>query len=141
MRSASVIALLAITVGCTTTGDSRSVAPATPAAAAKDSAQQDRMARLLRFCARLRDSGDLAVAVGMCARAHEVDPQDIEPLLELAITLGAMGRHYDASEAYRRALTIDPNDARARFGLGKMYMELGQFEIAQQQFGHPGRRP
>ncbi len=132
MRSASVIALLAITVGCTTTGDGPSVAA--PVSAAKESAQQARMSRLLRFCERLRGSGDLAVAVGLCARAHEIDPTDIEPLLELATTLDVMGRQYEASEAYRRALTIDANDRRALFGLGKVYMEMRQYEMAQRQF-------
>lgn len=134
MRSASAIALLAITVGCTTTDDGQSAASITSTAAANNSVDPARKARLLRFCERMRNGGDLAVAIGLCARAHELDPEDIEPLLELATTLTVMGRHFEAAEAYRRALTIDATDGRAGFGLGRTYMKLQQYEMAQLEF-------
>ena len=131
MRTASAISLLALAVGCTTATDNQ---PTNAAATPADVAKQERVARLLRFCERLRNAGDMAVAVGMCGRAYEIDPENIEPLLELADTLALMERNQEAAQAYRRALTIEPGNIRATFSLGKVYMTLQQYDLAMRQF-------
>lgn len=94
--------------------------------------EQPRVARLLRFCQRLRDAGDYAVAVGMCRRAHELNPESVEPVLLMAQTLQAMGNNREAASAYRTVLKMDAMNAEARIGLGRAYIGLKQYEMAQQ---------
>lgn len=90
--------------------------------------------QLLRYCKRLHRKSDLVVAAGMCQRAHEVDPSDSEPLLELGVILNKLGQRQQAVQAYRQVLKLDPGNAEATYGLGKTYIGLGQYDLALNQF-------
>jgi Flp pilus assembly protein TadD len=90
--------------------------------------------QLLRYCKKLHRNSDLVVAAGMCQRAHEVDPSDPEPLLELGVILNKLGQRQQAVQAYRSVLKSDPGNAEARYGLGKTYIGMGQHDLATNQF-------
>src|SRR3546814_10004338 len=50
------------------------------------------------YCDRLTEKGELVTALGLCARAHEIDPAAAEPLMKLAEVLEAMNRREAAAE-------------------------------------------
>jgi prepilin-type processing-associated H-X9-DG protein len=95
---------------------------------------QEEEGQLLRYCKKLHRNSDLIVAAGMCQRAHEVDPADPEPLLELGVILNKLGQRQQAVEAYRMVLKGDPGNPEARYGLGKTYIGLGEHDLAMNQF-------
>lgn len=130
-RVLATTGLLVAVAGCVPSKDY--VEPVSTKETAKDSTEI-RVARLLRFCERLRDAGDLQVAVGICRRAHEIDPDNPEPLIGLADTLNALGADREAADAYRQALALEPNNIEALLGLGKSYVALGENDLAVQQF-------
>ncbi len=93
-----------------------------------------RSGRLMKYCAKLNQAGDYHVASGMCARAHEIDPQDPKPLMLLADSLIHLDRHNEAIAAYRRVIDSNPRDQEALYRMGRTYMKLASYEPAMTSF-------
>lgn len=87
---------------------------------------------LLAYCKRLHDRGDLNLAAGICNRAHEIDPTNPDPLVELARVMQDMERTQSAEEAYRAALLLDPGQDDALYGLGKIYIDQQRYDLAME---------
>jgi len=85
---------------------------------------------LLDYCKSLHSRGDLNLAAGICNRAHEINPTDPAPLIELARILEELGRPASAEEAYRAALLLDPQQTDALYGLGKIYIDQQRYDLA-----------
>jgi Flp pilus assembly protein TadD len=85
---------------------------------------------LLDYCKSLHSRGDLNLAAGICNRAHEIDPTDPAPLVELARVLESLERTAAAEEAYRAALLLDPQQTDALYGLGKIYIDQQRYDLA-----------
>jgi len=94
----------------------------------------DKVERLLGFCGRMHAAGDLAVAAGLCRRAHMLAPEDTRPLVELGAIMLELGQHRDGVAVYRKALSIDPDNLEALIGLGKAHLALKQPDEAERQF-------
>jgi Flp pilus assembly protein TadD len=86
--------------------------------------------QLMSYCQRLRDSGDLVKAAGMCERAHRLAPDNPEPLMMLAEILREMGQPQQAVRAYQALLSTHPEHADARYALAKTYISFEQFDLA-----------
>jgi Flp pilus assembly protein TadD len=89
-----------------------------------------RSVALLDYCKRLHSRGDLNLAAGICNRAHEINPTDPLPLIELARVLEALEMAASAEEAYRAALLLDPQQTDALYGLGKIYIDQQRYDMA-----------
>jgi Flp pilus assembly protein TadD len=85
---------------------------------------------LLDYCKNLRSRGDLNLAAGICNRAHEINPTDPAPLIELARVLEELEMTASAEEAYRAALLLDPQQTNALYGLGKIYIDQRRYDMA-----------
>lgn len=99
--------------------------------------------QLLRYCQRIRETGDLATAAGLCERAHRMDPSSPAPLMEVASILTEMGELDLAVSAYRTLLHHSPDDADAHYALGRTYVAQGRYDRALAEFrwvlqGQPG---
>ncbi len=90
--------------------------------------------QVLRFCEKLHDRGDLATAAAMCERAHRLDPEAAEPLLELASILGEMNETDLSVQSYRTVLKTTPDNVQAHYGLGRIYLDQGQNDLALAAF-------
>ncbi len=91
-----------------------------------------RSASLLRYCTKLHQKGDLNLAAGICNRAHEIDPINPAPLMELASVLQDLGMGASAVEAYRAALLLNPQQVDALYGLGKIYINQQRYDLAME---------
>lgn len=91
---------------------------------------KQRSAGLLRYCGTLHQKGNLHLAAGICNRAHELNPTDPAPLIELASVLLDLGRATPAVEAYQAALLLDPQQIDALYGLGKIYIDQRRYDLA-----------
>jgi Flp pilus assembly protein TadD/TolB-like protein len=80
-----------------------------------------------------RSWGDRAVAVADAARA--LDPALPEVDVTLGQTLLATGRAKEAVEAFRRALTANPDDFDALLGLGDALESTGDYKGAETSLG------
>ncbi len=89
-----------------------------------------RSVALLDYCKRLNSRGDLKLAEGICNRAHEINPTDPLPLIELARVLEKLKMSASAEEAYRAALLLDPQQTDALYGLGKIYIDQQRYDMA-----------
>jgi tetratricopeptide (TPR) repeat protein len=85
---------------------------------------------LLGYCKKLHSRGDLNLAAGICNRAHEINPTDPLPLIELARVLEKLEMTASAEEAYRAALLLDPQQIDALYGLGKIYIDQQRYDMA-----------
>lgn len=85
---------------------------------------------LMRVAETTRTKGEYATAAGLYSRAHELAPDDVEPLLALAATLRHMGAPAAAADAYRAALAIEPRNFAALRGLGAALIEIDRPEHA-----------
>jgi len=113
-RAAILAAFLGLTLlGCATS----STKPGT----ATDTVTPD---AVMRLGDRTRESGDLANAAGLYARAAEMQPNDIKPLLALGEVLGQMHSPQQAAQAYQAALKIDPKNVMALRGLANAELEF-----------------
>ena len=54
--------------------------------------QDQRSQALLDYCKSLHSRGDLNLAAGICNRAHEINPTDPAPLIELARVMESLER-------------------------------------------------
>src|SRR3546814_17014736 len=75
LRCAALVAVAGLAAGCASPQGAPSMTA--PAGYGKDAA--GRVERLVQYCARLTDKGALVAALGICARAHELDPAAPEP--------------------------------------------------------------
>jgi Flp pilus assembly protein TadD len=91
-----------------------------------------RSASLLRYCTKMHQKGDLSLAAGICNRAHEIDPTNPAPLMELASVLQDLGMAASAAEAYRAALLLNPQQVDALYGLGKLYIDRQHYDLAME---------
>lgn len=131
-RIAGVLALAGLVVGCA--GTSHGPASFAPADFGKDDAS--RAERLVRYCDRLAGEGKHITALGLCARAHELNPDDPDILMRIAGLLKTMDRDDAAAQTYSTLLAQHPGHAEALYGLGKVYMESGRNTLAATQFNH-----
>ena len=88
-----------------------------PSAAASSCATTDERAHA-------RSTGDLEGCVAL-------DPGDVESILALASAYEAAHRPDDAERTVRRALTIEPHDARAHVALGRLLLARGDRDGAR----------
>src|SRR5438445_706501 len=65
-------------------------------------------------------------AVTHLSRVTTLEPEDAEAWHDLAVALVNEGRMGDASDAFRNALRLRPDDARALVNLGHTAYALGQ---------------
>jgi len=87
-------------------------------------------ATLMRVADETRAGGDLATAVGLYRRVHEMSPADPKPLARLGSTLIQLKSYTEAAQAYRGALELAPNDPELRRGMAIVLLSLGQPEPA-----------
>jgi Flp pilus assembly protein TadD len=89
---------------------------------------------LLRVARGTRDNGDLASAVTIYKRVHELSPNRADVLIEMGQTLAALGAHNEATEVFREALKLDAKSIDALRGLGNSLLAMNQPQLALEQF-------
>ena len=94
---------------------------------------EDKAAQMIGYCQRLQQQGDLANAAGFCERALEFEPTNQVALLSLARIFEQRKAPREAGQAYRAILVLDPENVEARYGLGKTYVALEQYNLALEQ--------
>lgn len=72
-----------------------------------------------------RNAGDLVSAAQFYARAHEMEPTKVEPLLDLAQVYTQAGAITDAANAYEQALKVDDKNPNALRGLANLQLQTG----------------
>lgn len=92
--------------------------------------QRSRVDRLVRYCERVSNAGDYALAMGLCTRAHDLDPTNPLPLAMLAENFKATGDNENAATAYQKILEIHPENADTYYLLSKHYMDMGDTDRA-----------
>ncbi len=90
--------------------------------------------QLLRYCSKFQNSGDLVTAAGLCERAHRLNPANPAPLMQLADILVAMEQPQQAIAAYQTIIATAPETTDAHYALGKLYIDLGQYDLAAAEF-------
>ncbi|MBQ9271176.1 MAG: tetratricopeptide repeat protein [Alphaproteobacteria bacterium] len=73
-------------------------------------------------------------AVGYFYKAIENAPQHWPIFFNLAVSLGALGKSLEATEAYQKVLSLKPDCKEAHFGLGNLYWAQNNLEDAKEQF-------
>src|SRR5207249_1520838 len=81
-------------------------------------------------------------AVDLLSRAVEVDPSFVVAAYTLGVvhmTLGKIyygekGLYYEAVNAYKKAIDLDPHSVDARMGLGEVYEEKGLYREATEEY-------
>lgn len=121
-----LLAPILLVSGCTTVSHSPS---ATSKAAALAQAEPG-PERLLRYCRRMADTNNIRIAVGVCKRALETAPDNPAPVLALAGAYLSAQQDNEAAEAFRFALTIDPTNSDAHYGLGKLHLRKSELSDA-----------
>ena len=91
-------------------------------------------AAVIRVAEMTRDGGDLTGAAGLYQKAHEIDPTDPKPLIQLGQTLAKMGSPAGAAQAYRAALQLDGTNAEALRGLAIAMLNTSDAEGAIAQY-------
>ncbi|QEX17016.1 hypothetical protein FRZ44_23120 [Hypericibacter terrae] len=91
-------------------------------------------AAVVRVADMTRDQGDLTSAAGLYQKAHEIDPTDPKPLIQLGQTLAKMGSPGGAAQAFRAALQLDGTNAEALRGLGTAMLNTNDAEGAIAQY-------
>lgn len=117
--------------------------------AAKDGAATERSAAGHGLAVALQNIGDTAAQTGDHAtaakfyrRAHEVAPQQVDPLIRLANALQSMQAYAEAADTFRQALALDADNAVARQGLGRSETALASQPGAPvPAIGGPGPAP
>ncbi|MEO3429870.1 tetratricopeptide repeat protein [Pelagibius sp. CAU 1746] len=125
-RFAAVVAMAGLTVSCASSQDGMTAGA--QAGLGKDPAS--RAERLVSYCDRLADKGELVTALGLCGRAHEINPDDPATLMKIASILYDLDRKQAAAQTYEVLLDGHPKHHEARYSLGKLYMETGEGSLA-----------
>ena len=98
-------------------------------------------------CAQIthaQDAGRLTIAD--LERCLALDPGDVETMAALAAAYEAAHRAGDAEAQYRRALDVEPHDARAHVALGRLLLAQRDAAGARREADaalrwHPGSGP
>ncbi len=83
---------------------------------------------------RAAEEGDTAGAVRILETVVTADDRDARAWALLGNLLNARERYADGAQALRRALELNPADARAQFDLGVSCFHLGRIDEARAQF-------
>lgn len=126
MRIAALALVCGVLAGCA----GKVPTPAEMAVQDHDS----QVAQILRVAESTRAGGDLASAVGMYRRAHQLAPEKVAPLKGLGETLAALGDMAEAADAYALAAELDPKNVDVLYGLGKTLSALGRPADAAERF-------
>ena len=126
MKVAAAFGAILLTAGCATSYD--------PMYAGAPSNLDGGVGQLMRYCSKFQDSGDLVTAAGLCERAHNLEPGNPAPLMQLAQILKSMNRPAQAMAAYRAIIQANPRHTDARYALGKMHIARGEYDMAAAQF-------
>ncbi len=78
--------------------------------------------------------GEFQLALPFLERAIKADPLSTDALLLGAFVRDALGHQQEAIQLYRQALLRAPNDARARFNLGRLLFAVGDLEHAERTY-------
>jgi len=105
----------------------------TPEEIAEDE-HESQYAQIMRIANSTRAGGDLSGAGSFYQRAHALAPERSAPLIALGEISAALGAYEESAKAYRSALTIDADDAKARQGYGKVLIALNRPDRAAHQF-------
>lgn len=119
----AAIGMALLLVGCQLTGQ---CARSASSAAASNQPED----KLMRVADDMRTRGDPATALTLYRRLHEQRPSDPEPLARIASTLAQLKDYTNATEAWREAIALAPNDLSYRRGLAGALLSLGQPEPA-----------
>lgn len=122
LRAAATVAALLVLSGCTGMATQSSM---NIYGAETDEATKARVERLMRYCEKLSKSGDYKLAVGLCTRAHDIDPGNPLPLMLAADTYRKAGDLKNEALAYEKILDARPNTIEAQYRLGKVQMDQG----------------
>ncbi|HET9159104.1 MAG TPA: tetratricopeptide repeat protein [Caulobacteraceae bacterium] len=132
---ALLLATVALTaVGCASDQNLEPSAQAANAATATEEKPGSPASTLLRVARGTRDNGDLASAVTIYKRVHELSPGRTDVLIELGQVLGALGAHNEAADVFREALKKDPKNVDGLRGLGNSLLAMNQPNLALEQF-------
>lgn len=74
---------------------------------------------------------DLSTALRYLNKAYEMQPTDYETLRLLGVAYGVSGQTNRAVDFFRKALSQNPNHARAYYDLGTAYMQKGKADSSQ----------
>ncbi|MCI5095806.1 MAG: sulfotransferase [Rhodobacteraceae bacterium] len=66
--------------------------------------------------------------------ALQIDPNNVEALVNISLPLARQNRHADSRQAVERAVALDPSHIGALLRLGMSQVEAGEFEAAVQRF-------
>jgi len=114
--------------GCATAPSQNTAAPTDQSSRYDGGVEQ-----LLTYCGKLRDSGELLTAAGICERAHNLAPADPRPLMALGEIFAQMEQLPLAANAYLTVLEQTPHKVDARYLLGKTYIAMGRHDLALQE--------
>ena len=73
-------------------------------------------------------------AIEKASRPNGYGPDLGNMFASLADALSDLERYKEAAETYQRALEINPSDARTRYLLGKIFLQLGDRRSAMEQY-------
>ncbi len=93
-----------------------------------------RASQLVRVADTTRESGDMANAMQLYARAADMRQGWIVPRLRLGETALSVGRYQDALKAFESAAQVAPLDNRGHNGAGVALDLMGMHEEAQQRY-------
>jgi serine/threonine protein kinase/Tfp pilus assembly protein PilF len=89
----------------------------------------------LEYAEFLAGVGRLSEALPMAARARELDPVSPQPTHSAAYTMMLMGKHAEAADAFRTAISLHPDWIWGHIKLAVCLSHLGAFEEALAEAG------
>jgi len=93
-----------------------------------------RAVQLMRVADATRQGGNPVSALVLYRRAHETEPETVDPLIAIGDTATVVGAFPEAAEAYRKALQLAPDNGTVRRGYGKVLIALERPDLALEQF-------
>lgn len=75
-------------------------------------------------------SGRPDEAVSAYKQAIQINPDEVMAYTQLGVVYEHLKRHGEAIEAYQQALRLMPNEAKARYGLARSYLAIGDKKAA-----------
>ncbi|MBT5901312.1 MAG: tetratricopeptide repeat protein [Opitutaceae bacterium] len=89
---------------------------------------------LIHLGAIEREIGNFASSRAIIAQGIESHPASPELQVELGLSLDALGENEKAGDAFRKAITMSPNDTAANFHLGEWWLRRDETEQAIPHF-------
>ena len=77
---------------------------------------------------------DYAKAISSFTISHDLRPNSILPLNNIAFAYNATGQNEKAVQSFKKILTLEPTNSVASLNLGMLYGEMGQIEEAETAF-------